>query len=230
MITLALWDILIEWFAAWRQQVRNQQPRVYRGGIYPLLRTISAVLLRELSVYTLIGDMYAGVPVVYAGFMAYDEVAHHSGIEAADTLAVLFRLDQQFARLEKAAAKAPRRYQFVVLSDHGQTSTTPFRQRYGETLEGLVKKLADEHPVSSAISTSEGWANLNALITEVIQTDEYLASRALRSAVRKRLYGDSVVLGPESHLQLDEQSRSAGRKQAEKTGTKSLCCHPAISV
>lgn len=212
LLTLLLWDILIEWFTAWRQRVSNVEPRVHRGGFYPLLRATSAVLLRELGVYTLIGDMYAGVPVVYSAFMAYDEVAHHSGIEASDTLAVLHRLDQQFARLEKAAVKAPRRYQFVVLSDHGQTATTPFRQRYGETLERLVKRLANEHPVSGGVSTSEGWANLSALLTEVIQTDEYLASRALRSAVKNRLYGDSVVLGPERVL-LDEQHRSAGRKQ-----------------
>ncbi|MEZ4663668.1 MAG: phage holin family protein [Caldilineaceae bacterium] len=212
LISLALWDVFIEWFAAWRQRVRNVQPRVHRGGVYPLLRLTSAVLLRELSVYTLIGDMYAGVPVVYAGFMGYDEVAHHSGVEAADALAVLYRLDQQFARLEKAAVKAPLRYQFVVLSDHGQTATTPFRQRFGETLEQLVQRLANEHPVSGAISASEGWANLSALLTEVIQTDEYLASRALRSAVKNRLYDDNVVLGPE-HVQLDEQRRAVGRKQ-----------------
>ena len=215
LISLALWDVLIEWFSAWRQRTRNIQPRVNRRGVYPLLRVTSAVLLRELSVYTLIGDMYAGVPIVYAGFMGYDEVAHHSGVEAADALAVLYRLDQQFARLEKAAAKAPLRYQFVVLSDHGQTATVPFRQRYGETLEELVQRLANEHPVSGAVSTSEGWANLSALLTEVIQSDEYLASRALRSAVKNRLYGDNVVLGPE-HLQLDEQQRTVGRKQAQQ--------------
>ena len=48
-----------------------------------------------------------GRPAVYATFSSYDEVAHHSGLERADTLEALRKLDKQFGRIEKAARYAP---------------------------------------------------------------------------------------------------------------------------
>ena len=42
---------------------------------------------RDLQVEAVIADIYAGRPVTYTTFLAYDEVAHHSGIERPETLA-----------------------------------------------------------------------------------------------------------------------------------------------
>ena len=39
-----------------------------------------------------------GRPAVYATFSSYDEVAHHSGLERADTLEALRKLDEHFAQ------------------------------------------------------------------------------------------------------------------------------------
>ena len=53
--------------------------------------------------------MLAGRPVVYTTFLAYDEVAHHSGVERPDTLAVLRRVDRAIARIaaRRRARAAP---------------------------------------------------------------------------------------------------------------------------
>jgi hypothetical protein len=83
--------------------------------------------------------MMAGRPAVYATFASYDEVAHHSGLERADTLEALRKLDQQFARISRARRYAPRPYEIVVLSDHGQTQGATFLQRNGYGLEDLVR-------------------------------------------------------------------------------------------
>ncbi len=42
-------------------------------------------------------------------------------------------------RIATACAEAPRPYRLVVLSDHGQSQGETFRDRYGETLEDLVR-------------------------------------------------------------------------------------------
>jgi hypothetical protein len=71
--------------------------------------------MRELNINTLIGDMFSGVPSVYATFVGYDKVAHHSGVESKDAFDILFKLDQQFARQECVrgdAAPLPVRYPF----------------------------------------------------------------------------------------------------------------------
>ena len=84
------------------------------------------MIQRDLQVSAIIGDLYAGRPVAYTTFLAYDEVAHHSGIERPDALSVLRKIDRQFARIEQAAKGAPRPYHLVVLSDHGQSQGATF--------------------------------------------------------------------------------------------------------
>ena len=98
------------------------------------------VAVRDLVVHGVLTDMMAGRPAVYATFASYDEVAHHSGLERADTLEALRKLDQQFGRIERARRYAPRPYEIVVLSDHGQTQGATFLQRNGYGLEDLVRR------------------------------------------------------------------------------------------
>ena len=94
-----------------------------------------------------IADIYAGRPVGYSTFLAYDEVAHHSGVERSDTLSVLRRVDRQIGRIAAAARDAPRPYRFVVLSDHGQSQGETFLDRYGISLEELVERACDAEDV-----------------------------------------------------------------------------------
>ena len=98
------------------------------------------VVVRDLIVHGVLADMMAGRPAVYATFSSYDEVAHHSGLERSDTLEALRKLDKQFGRLERARKYAPRPYEIVVLSDHGQTQGATFKQRNGYTLDELVRR------------------------------------------------------------------------------------------
>ena len=69
----------------------------------------------------MINDVAEGRAAIYVDLLGYDEVAHHSGPERADALAVLRDLDRQIARIARSFTWAPRPYHVVVLSDHGQT-------------------------------------------------------------------------------------------------------------
>ena len=104
------------------------------------------MVVRDLIVFGVLTDMMRGRPAVYATFSSYDEVAHHSGLERADTLEALRKLDQQFGRIERARRFAPRPYKLVVLSDHGQTQGMTFKQRNGYGLDELVQRSLDARP------------------------------------------------------------------------------------
>ena len=134
------WEILLEVTAAIRAARRDVRPRGHRGGIYPLLRATMCVVVRDLITYGVLTDMMFGRPAVYATFSSYDEVAHHSGLERADTMEALRKLDQQFGRIERARRYARRPYEIVVLSDHGQTQGATFKQRNGYGLDELVER------------------------------------------------------------------------------------------
>ena len=59
---------------------------------YALVRAWATIDPARPAGASVISDMYAGRPVIYTTFLAYDEVAHHSGIERPDALATLRRL------------------------------------------------------------------------------------------------------------------------------------------
>jgi uncharacterized membrane protein YvlD (DUF360 family) len=134
------WEVVLEWTAALRAIRRDVQPRGHRGGIYPLMRGALCVFVRDLIVSGVLTDMMRGRPAVYATFSSYDEVAHHSGLERTDTLEALRKLDDHFGQVERARRYAPRPYEIVVLSDHGQTQGATFKQRNGYGLDELVER------------------------------------------------------------------------------------------
>ena len=162
-------ELGLEQWQRLRQRLRDVRPRMDRGGSYPFVRAITAVLLRDITTWTLIADMFAGRQIAYADYLGYDEVAHHAGPATPDARGMLRKLDGQLRQLENAARRAPRRYRFVVLSDHGQSTGATFRQRYGLTLDQLVAQLM--HPgqdVQLARGSGEGWGQLNALLGDVV--------------------------------------------------------------
>jgi uncharacterized membrane protein YvlD (DUF360 family) len=148
-LVLFFWEVILEWTAAARAKRRDVRPRGHRGGFYPFMRAAMCVIVRDLIVYGVLTDMMRGRPAIYATFSSYDEVAHHSGLERADTLEALRKLDQQFGRIERARPYAPRPYEIVVLSDHGQTQGATFKQRNGYGLDELVERFVEMSEVES---------------------------------------------------------------------------------
>jgi hypothetical protein len=143
-----------------------------------------------IIVFGVLGDMMAGRPAVYATFASYDEVAHHSGLERADTLEALRKLDQQFGRIARARRYSPRPYEIVVLSDHGQTQGATFLQRNGYGLEELVRGELSRGTVATLAEGDENVAAGGRAISEA-------TGRAATpdAAPGDLAAGDVVVLG-----------------------------------
>jgi hypothetical protein len=197
-LTLIIREFVVEWLEAIRQRMRGVTPRVSRGGLFPLLRAMSTVAQRELGTFIVIHEMFACVPVAYITYIGYDVVAHHAGPDVPDALSVLRHLDRRVAMIARSARDAPRPYRFVLLSDHGQTRSTPFRQRYGATIDHVVRDLlSGDRTVHAPAMRTEGWGHLNALLTEAIQHDR-LSGRAARRLLRRKTHEGTVTLGRES--------------------------------
>ena len=214
-LTLCFHDIFLEKVAYWRQK-RSGAEHVNRGGIYPLLRCTITVIMRDLNSAILLADIVEGVPVSYATYVGYDEVAHHSGIREPDAFAALKRLDHQLLRLERACAQAPRPYNIVVLSDHGQTQGRPFRQRCGQTLEEVVEA-ACSGDVSAPVAVEESWGVLGAWLAD-LGSDEGPAGRFVKRATKDRMADDTVALGPNREL-LEEKEGLSAADLAERPET-----------
>jgi uncharacterized membrane protein YvlD (DUF360 family) len=160
------WEVILEWTAAIRAARRDVRPRGHRGGIYPLMRGAMCVIVRDLVVFGVLSDMMRGRPAVYATFASYDEVAHHSGLQRADTMEALRKLDQQFGRIERARRYAARPYEIVVLSDHGQTQGATFKQRNGYGLDDLVERSLTRGQVTEIAGGDEQSAMVGHAVNE----------------------------------------------------------------
>ena len=172
IVTLMLRELAAERWWALRQRLRDEQPRIKRDAQVRATRAGVTIALRDLSVATLMANLFAGTRVAYATFFGYDEVAHHSGIERGDAFRALRGIDRQFARLERAAALAPRPYEFVVLADHGQSQGATFLQRYGLTLEDVVRgALTEPHTAGDMGPAEEARAGIGSALTEVADED-----------------------------------------------------------
>ncbi len=192
-LVLFFWEIVLEVSASGRQRRRDVVPRGHRGGIYPFLRAAMCVVVRDLIVFGVLSDMMKGRPAVYATFSSYDEVAHHSGLERADTLEALRKLDQQFGRIDRARRYAARPYEIVVLSDHGQTQGATFKQRNGYTLEDLVERSLSSGSVSGYAGGDEQHAMVGLAVSEATvggpKKKKQPEERRLRQAGRRPRLG-----------------------------------------
>ena len=147
IVILFLFDMLMELISRIRQLFLNIQPRLkWRGFAYYVARAGTNVAMREATTYTLIGDIFAGnYNAIYATYMGYDEIAHHSGVEDYDAFYALRQIDKQFKRIEKAIEKSSRDYKIIVLSDHGQSNGITFKQKYEKSLNDLVGEMLPDN-------------------------------------------------------------------------------------
>jgi uncharacterized membrane protein YvlD (DUF360 family) len=188
-LLLTIGDMVTELWTAMRQRRRDERPRVPRHLSYAPLRAFATAIQLDLQVEAVIGDIDAGRPTVYTTFLAYDEVAHHSGIERADALSVLRRVDHRIGRIARAAAQGPRPYELIVLSDHGQTQGATFADRYDTTLEALVREACHAEPkaigIASGGDSDEAGGQIKAALTEAATGDSARA-RAVRTLSGRR--------------------------------------------
>lgn len=195
VVALSLADVVRELVAARRARSAGVEPIMHRGGVYPLLRAATTTALSEMTIAMLIADVERGVPAIYADFVGYDEVAHHSGIAAPESLDTLRRTDEQLRRLLTVVAEAPRPYYVVVLSDHGQTQGSTFLQRYGLTLDAHVRALAAGASIDAPVLAGESWNNVNGMLSEAA-ADPSRLGRLIARLTKGRTDDGEVALGP----------------------------------
>jgi hypothetical protein len=142
-----------EWFLEEWERTRGELAgRVtHSEGIFPFIRILSNVVIRELQTMAILLDVYLGVPVIYSTFMQYDELAHHFGPSSKQALTDMRRTDARIGEIWRMAQVAGGRgYDLVILSDHGMTPALSYRVRYGESLGATVQRLLDEAPPTGA--------------------------------------------------------------------------------
>ncbi len=167
-----------------RQVWRDIEPRVPRTAEYVALRGITNALLRDLNVALAIESMMAGAKSIYMDFVDYDEIAHHAGVTRPESLASLYGLDQVLHTFERFVGLgiAPRDYRIVLVSDHGQSQGPTFSQRYGYSLEDLVREHTGGRTISVPSHDAEDGGPARLLAFQLAQQDS-VSGRVAKAAL-----------------------------------------------
>ena len=210
-VVLTIGEAGKEVWQARRQRLAGVEPRIERGGAYPLLRGVTNVFLRHVTTSLIVERMLQGTPIIYADFVDYDEIAHHAGPERAESLEALDGVDHVLGGLERVASEAPRPYRFVVLSDHGQSMGATFRQRHGKTVEEVIRDLiGGGQEVKAETAPVEAWGPINGLLTELGRAAGF-GGRVISRALASRSSEGAVELGPGRGDRAEQKDAEAER-------------------
>jgi hypothetical protein len=203
MLVQSVFEYLLE---EWERLAGEISRRAtHSEGIFPFIRILSNVIIRELQTMAILLDVYLGVPVIYSTFMQYDELAHHFGPSSRQALADLRRTDARISEIWRMARIAGgRHYDLVILSDHGMTPAQSYRVKFGESLGTTVERMLDGEVLSSHSERSE-YADIGpevieavAVITPPQQTGTRRVLRRAKDWLRSR-YGLREIIIPEKY-------------------------------
>ena len=209
---------VVEWLREeWERLVGEIRGRVtHAEGIFPFVRILSNVVVRELQTMAILLDIYLGVPVIYSTFMQYDELAHHFGPTSRMALGDMRRTDARVREIWRMIQRVGGRgYDLVILSDHGMTPSRSYRVEYGETLGRTVQRILDGDPVPTAgqplraLESHSETSEYSDIGAQVLETAASVPSerrallrrqlRAVRDWLREH-YGLREIISPEKYL------------------------------
>jgi uncharacterized membrane protein YvlD (DUF360 family) len=188
-IVLMFGDALLEITQYLKARARNVQPRLDRlHHGYPLLRAACTVFMRDVAASLTALNIIRGAPSIYVTWPGYDEVAHHSGPWSSDAFGALKRYDPVIRRTRYYIShKAPRPYELLILSDHGQSFGATFKQRYGCTLtEFIQEQLPEGTTASQQIGGDTGLTTIGGLSGELENVEQQGVSGRIGGAVIKQ--------------------------------------------
>jgi uncharacterized membrane protein YvlD (DUF360 family) len=196
MVGRELWE-------GWRQKRKNVTPRLNRlHGGYPFIRAATSTIVRDLAANLAILDIVRGAPSIYVTWPGYDEVAHHSGPWTSDAFGELRRYDQVLAQIRRAIQeKAPRPYDLIVLSDHGQSFGPTFKMRYGVSLKEFIEQqLPQGVTVAQSMGGDTGMTSLAGVSGELANVQQQQGGAA----------GKAVAKQSQKLIEKGTQDRQAG--------------------
>ncbi|UCG50413.1 MAG: phage holin family protein [Candidatus Latescibacterota bacterium] len=177
-------DFFVDRFQAFKDLFRHGKQRIRRSIKFSLLRAIANAGFREGTTHFVMEDVVRGIPVMYANYVGYDMVAHYAGPNSTDALGTLTGIDRQVRKIYRTISrKAPKHFDLIIFSDHGQSESIPFRRLFGKRLPELIGEALQKRTVERFGHTAE-LGYFNTLLREVRRADQAYGSRSIRRSRR----------------------------------------------
>lgn len=200
-IFLMVWDFMVDRAQTYLDLIKQKKPRLVRSIKFSFLRAVGNAFFREATTYFIMEDIVRGMPVIYANYIGYDMVAHYGGPRSWDALSTLAGIDRQIKKISRMIArKARKHYDVVILSDHGQTRSVPFKSLYNKSLPALIEEVLEKRSIEPGSSTAE-LGYFDTLLREIRMVEEAYGTRSIRGSrhalerLHRRIREDHVEHG-----------------------------------
>lgn len=124
-----LWQVAAVQVRTLRDYATARSEGRHPAPAYVAMDMAEEVFVHHLTRFAVTKAMREGYSPIYAGFYAYDEVAHAFGPADKAARRVLAHVDRS---IDKIARSRGDRYELLVLSDHGHIETVPFGAAHGK--------------------------------------------------------------------------------------------------
>ncbi|MEJ2722257.1 MAG: alkaline phosphatase family protein, partial [bacterium] len=139
---------------------------------------------REGTTHFIKEDIVRGIPVLYANYVGYDMVSHYAGPDSPDALGTLVAIDRQIRKIYRTINKRARKhYDLIILSDHGQSASTPFKSLNNKTLPDIIGEALQKRTVERFGRTAE-LGYFDTLLREIQRADKMYSTRSTRTSRR----------------------------------------------
>ncbi|MDP1722536.1 MAG: alkaline phosphatase family protein [Candidatus Gottesmanbacteria bacterium] len=126
------------------QAIKNKSKTLFWDEFWTL---VIRLFLCDLAVAIAVNDLWRKTPALFINLSLVDKVSHTHGIRNRIVSQSIRLIDLYCKKLYDSARVAKRKYQYIVLSDHGQSPGIPFETITGETLPQLVNRgIGDDGP------------------------------------------------------------------------------------
>ncbi|MBI4738479.1 alkaline phosphatase family protein [Candidatus Woesearchaeota archaeon] len=126
------------------------------GLSFPLRRVFVGAIFQELITIGTIIDIKRSVPRIYVNFNGYDDLTHKRGPKTRSVYIALRAIDRRIKRIYE---RTKGRYEFNILSDHGQVDSVPFRKIEGMEIDEYLR-MATQVEAEAFASMHEGRLSL----------------------------------------------------------------------
>jgi len=114
VIALSLWTWLV--YVARRLAALVRPSRSHFTFLGPCTKSPTNIVFREITTFSVMLDVYRGMPSIYASYAGYDEIAHHFGADSREALRALRGLDDQIRQIDRMRRLYVRReYDLYIL-------------------------------------------------------------------------------------------------------------------
>lgn len=157
VFVLSVWSWLVYVVKRLASWLRVRPRGTHFTFLGPLLEIFNNIIFREVTTFSVMVDVYRGMPAIYAAYTGYDEIAHHFGADSREAFRALRGIDKQIRQIDRIRQLyVQREYDLYILSDHGMTPSVPFPWAYGQTLQELLAEHTGQKVEGDYQDQSEG--------------------------------------------------------------------------